>query len=97
MFRHVIMFRWKDDATEQQKQAVRDGLAGLPEHIPEIRSWHFGDDVGLYPESYHFALIADFDTVDDYIIYRDHPVHLQMIADHVTPILVQYIRAQYEW
>ena len=97
MFRHVIMFRWKDEATEEQKQAVRDCLAALPRDIPEIRSWQFGDDVRLYPESFHFVLIADFDDVTAYTRYRDHPIHLRMIEEHVNPILVQYIRTQYEW
>jgi hypothetical protein len=95
MFRHVIMFRWKDDVTDEQKQAL-DGFAPLPAYIPDIRAWSFGNDIRLYPESYDFVIIADFDDVDAYLRYRDHPMHLKMIAQYVTPILAHYIRVQYE-
>ncbi|SRR5690348_13719685 len=95
MFRHVIMFRWKEEATDEQKQTL-SGFAALPEYVPEIRFWSFGNDVKLYPESYDFVIIADFDDVDAYLRYRDHPIHLKMIAEYVTPILSHDIRIQYE-
>ena len=30
MFRHVVLLRWKPDATEAQRAAVVDGLEKLP-------------------------------------------------------------------
>ncbi|MGH9004601.1 MAG: Dabb family protein, partial [Acidimicrobiia bacterium] len=38
VFRHVVMVKFRDDATDEQKQALRDGLATMPEQIPEVRA-----------------------------------------------------------
>lgn len=95
MFRHVIMFRWKAEASEAQKQAAYEGLARLPEAIPEIRSWQQDPDVGLLSENLDFVLIADFDDQDAYLVYRNHPVHLRLIAECITPILERLERVQF--
>ena len=60
MFRHVVLFTWKDDATEAQKQALHDGLAKLPPAIDTIRAYKFGPDAGLNPANCDYALVADF-------------------------------------
>jgi len=97
VFRHVVMIRWAEGTTEDQKQAVRDGLAALPKEIPEIHAYRFGDDAGLAPDNFDLVLVADFDTVDDYLVYRDHPVHQKVILDHVRPAASARAAAQYEW
>jgi hypothetical protein len=97
MFRHVVMIRWTDGATEEQKQAVRDGLTRLPEDIPEIRSYRFGDDAGLTPDNFDIVVVADFDSQYDYLVYRDHPVHQKLIDDHIRPITAARAAVQHEW
>jgi len=96
MFRHVVMFRWKDEATDAQQQAVRNALAALPDQIPQIRAYHLGADLRLNPENFHLVLIADFATQDDYLLYRDHPAHQRVIAEYIHPIAAQLARVQYE-
>jgi stress responsive alpha/beta barrel protein len=97
VFRHVVMVRFIDGVTEEQLQTVRDGLRALPDEIPEIRSYRFGDDAGLAPDNFDFALVADFDTEDDFLVYRDHPVHRKVIVDHIWPISAERAAVQYEW
>lgn len=97
MFRHVVMLRWTDGATEEQKRVVRDGLTHLPEEIPEIRSYRFGDDAGLAPDNFDLVLVADFDTQDDFLLYRDHPVHRKLVVDHIWPVTAERAAVQHEW
>ena len=73
MFRHVVLFTWKPGTTPQQAEQVAATLRTLPGVIEQIRAYHVGRDAGLNPGNYEFAVVADFDTVADYLVYRDHP------------------------
>jgi hypothetical protein len=39
-------------------------------------------------------VVADFASVDDYVTYRDHPVHRAVIADHIRPVMAERAAAQ---
>ena len=97
MFRHVVMVKFSEEATNDQKQALREGLAVLPEQVSEIRAYRFGDDAGLSPDNFDFAIVADFETQDDFLAYRDDPAHQKLIADLLRPIVAQRVAVQHEW
>ncbi len=86
-FRHVVMLSWVDGTTPEQQQTVLDGLRALPAQIPEIRSYTVGTDAGVNDGNHHVVIVADFDSVDDYFVYRDHSVHRALIAEHISPVL----------
>ncbi|WP_371782407.1 Dabb family protein [Streptosporangium subroseum] len=95
MFRHVVLFTWTEEATDEQKARVAAELAKLPGAIPEIRAYALGPDAGVNPGNQEFAIVADFDDVDDYLVYRDHPVHQAAIAEHIKPIAASRAAAQF--
>lgn len=93
MIRHVVMFTWKPEATEEQREAVAAGLAELPGAIPQIRRYEYGP--GMNPGNKDFVLVADFDGPEDFVAYRDHPAHRAFIERCVEPIAADLARAQY--
>jgi hypothetical protein len=93
--RHVATFVFSEGATDEQVAAVSEGLAGLPAQIPEIGDYHFGPDLGLNEGNHHFAVVADFASVDDYLVYRDHPAHQAVLAERIRPILASRAAVQY--
>ncbi|MFF4775229.1 Dabb family protein [Microtetraspora fusca] len=95
MIRHVVLFTWTEDATAEQKAEVAARLNTLPGIISQIRSYAVGADAGINPGNHEFAVVADFDTVEDYLAYRDHPTHLSIIAEHIKPILASRAAVQY--
>ena len=96
MFRHVVIMRWTDSATAEQKQTVLDALATLPPAIPEIRGYRIGVDAGLEPErNSDLVIVADFDDLDGYLVYRDHPVHVEMIANVIRPLVAARAAVQH--
>ena len=96
VFRHVALFKWAVETTEEQKQAIRDGLGGLPSSIAELRDYRFGDDAGLVEANWDFAVVADFDDADGWAAYRDHPEHRHIVAEHIAPAAVERAAVQYE-
>jgi len=96
MLRHVALFTWKPDASEVAIRAFSDGLAVLSTQIPEIRSYRFGPDARLGGGNVDFALVADFDDVDAYRRYAEHPAHRHLIAELLMPIVAGRHAVQYE-
>lgn len=96
VFRHTLMLRFTDDATADQKQAVLDGLASMPQRIDVIRRYEFGIDLGLGDGNPDLALVADFDSEDDWRTYSNHPDHLAMIKSAIAPVAKEAFRVQYE-
>ena len=80
MFRHVVLFRWTDDATE-----------------PEIRRYQFGRDAGLMDDNFDFAIVADFDSREDWRVYWEHPEHVRIIQETLRPVIAGRVAAQYEF
>jgi hypothetical protein len=96
VFRHVVLLRWTPDATEEQRSHVESGLAELPGLIPEIRDYHFGADTHVNDGNFDLAIVADFDDVDGYYVYRDHRDHLAVINERIRPILAGRAAVQHE-
>ena len=96
MFRHVVLLRWKPEATPEQRAAVEAGLSALSGLIPQIRTYTIGSDAHVNDGNYDLVVVADFDDVDGYLVYRDHPDHRAAIREHITPILAERAAIQHE-
>ena len=96
--RHVVMFRFTDDATDEQRHALARGLDGMPAATGAVRAedYRHGFDAGVNPASWDYVVVADFASADDYRTYRDHPDHQALIRDLVTPIVGDRASIQYE-
>jgi hypothetical protein len=98
MIRHVALFSFTDEATAEQKEELSRALAELPGAIAEIRDYRFGSDAGLDPErNLEYAVVADFDSIEEYKAYAVHPAHQRVITDLLRPIIAQRAAVQYEW
>ncbi|MDP9848433.1 Dabb family protein [Streptosporangium lutulentum] len=95
MFRHVVLFTWTEEATDEQKARVVAELGKLPGAIPEIRAYTLGADAGVNPGNHEFAVVADFDDVEDFLAYRDHPLHQAVIIEYIKPILASRAAVQF--
>lgn len=96
MFRHVVLFRFTPESTADQRRAMIDGLAELPAAIPEIRSYRIGPDVAETEGNWDAAIVADFDSVDAWRVYRDHPLHQRRVSELVRPIVTDRAAVQLE-
>jgi len=97
MIRHVVMLRWNDTVTEAHVGVIGAALDALPATIPEIAEYRHGRDLRLAPTNFDYSIVGDFASVDDYLVYRDHPAHQQFIADHITGRVADRAAVQFEF
>jgi hypothetical protein len=83
MIRHVVLFTFVDTVTNAQVNALAAALDSLPGEIPEIVTYRHGRDLGLSETNFDYAVTADLASEEDLAIYRSHPVHVRLIADHI--------------
>ena len=95
MFRHVVMFRWADGVDDAHIAEVARRLDELPVAIPVIRSYRHGVDARVNDGNFDYVVVADFDSADDYVVYRDHSVHAAFIADALTGRVADRAAMQY--
>lgn len=96
MFRHVVMFKWRPGTGTDEVENVRRRLDELPRAIPEIARYQHGPDAGVNQGNFDYVVVGDFADAANYVVYRDHPVHKQLITDVLAPLIAERSAVQYE-
>lgn len=94
VLRHVVLFKFKDDATPEQIQTVVDAFRALPGKIQGIKAFEWGTDVSPEPHSQGLthAFLLTFASEKDRDDYLPHPAHKEFgkslgpILDKVTVV-----------
>lgn len=75
MIRHIVMFKIKDEYKDEIPQLVKNfyGMKGKIEGMLDLEA---GADVFHSERSYDLALITVFDSMDSFLAYQTHPVHM---------------------
>jgi hypothetical protein len=94
--RHVVLFRFRAAATDDQVQAMAAGLDRMPEATGTTLAFTHGRDAAVNEGAYDYAVVADFATVDDYRAYRDHPDHRALVSDLQGTIVAERAYVQFE-
>lgn len=94
-FHHCVMFRWTDAVDDAHITKLGAWLDSLPATIDTIRRYAHGSNAGINPGTYDYAVVAEFDDVDGYITYRDHPYHQQMIRELVADFTAERAATQF--
>ncbi len=93
MLRHSAMFRWREDATDEQKRAARDALAALKDKVPTLRALTVGFDIRRNPRNWDMLLVADFDDQAGLEAYFANPI-MKAASDLVASVTQKEITAR---
>ena len=96
MITHTVSFRFKPDIPTGHVAIITEALRSLPASIPEIRSYHFGPDLGISSvPNYDYAVVATFDDVDGWRAYDVHPDHERVRAEIIRPWVTERSSVQF--
>ena len=95
-FRHVVMYRWAEHVDAEHVQRVREAFDELAEHVPGLRHHAHGNDVGVSEGTFDYLVVADFESVADWRVYRDHPTHVLLVEELIRDHLVDRAAGQYQ-
>ena len=86
MLQHTVYFYMNPDVTEEQLIEFESGLSELMQ-IESIYAYELGkpadtDDREVTDHAFAYSIFSWFQTMEDYEIYADHPVHLDFIDQY---------------
>lgn len=96
MLTHIVLITVVDDATDDQVEALVQGLRGLPGQIDAIGRYDVGRDLGLAEGNATVVIQATFASPEDLRAYIDHPAHRKVVVELIRPVAASVSRAQVE-
>lgn len=83
MIKHVVMFKFKENAEGNTKKEnvtkVKEMLAELPNKIKLIKHYEIGESFIQSERASDLVLISAFDTVKDLDNYKIHHEHVKVV------------------
>jgi hypothetical protein len=93
VLRHVVLFKFRDDASAADVQKVEDAFRQLKPKIKLIKDFEFGKNNS--PEKLDqgfthcfFVTFASEKDRDDYLVHPDHKVFVEILKPYLDKVLV---------
>ena len=98
MLRHIVMWRFKDEAEGRTKQQnmeyIASKLLSLKGVIPEIKNIEIGMNINKGAAAYDMALITEFENEAALEAYQTHPKHVE-VSEYVSKVRTDRAVADY--
>ncbi len=100
MVKHVVMFKLKEFASPEEKQAklneIKLGLEGLINKIDVLRKIEVKFNSNP-EETWDFILITELNSLADVNTYANHPEHLAVAKTIIGPVKADRACVDYEF
>jgi Stress responsive A/B Barrel Domain len=93
---HIVLFKPREEATEEQKRALREGLLSLQDKIPGILSMTCGFNFSERAAGYEIGFVVRFQDRAALEAYLPHPEHRAAVEEFVRPVSESVIVVDYE-
>lgn len=93
LLRHVVMFKFKEDTSQEDIRKVQEAFSALPSKIPQIVSYEWGTNnspEGLDKGFTHIFFLT-FKSEEDRAVYLPHPDHKafgEILGPYLDDVLV---------
>ncbi|MCC9608702.1 Dabb family protein [Blastopirellula sp. JC732] len=81
LLRHVVCFKFKEEAKPSDKKAVEDAFAALPSKIKQISDFEWGTNNSpeMLDQGYTHCFLVTFKSEADREAYLPHPAHKEFV------------------
>ena len=95
-FHHVVLFRWKPDASPAQIEPVKPALDALATTLSGVVRYSCGSSLGLTETSYDFGVIGIFEDKAAWDAYMSNAEHDRIRQELIFPIAGERAGIQFE-
>jgi len=95
VIRHVVFFKFKPEASAEERKSALDALRDLPRKIHVIREFEVGDNIIPSPRAWDAVLLARYDNPDTLQEYSLHQEHVA-VAGKLKAICAEIGSVDYE-
>jgi hypothetical protein len=83
MFRHLVLFKWLPETTDEQKEVTFEALRSLGSDVPGVIGFAVGHNISGRG-THDFGLSCEFANEEDLRGYGPHPAHQAAVANFVS-------------
>jgi quinol monooxygenase YgiN len=96
VLRHVVLFKFKADATAEQIREIEQAFAKLPEEIDAVKDFEWGTDNSpeMLSQGFTHCFLVTFKDEEGRAAYLPHPAHQAFVAK-LKPILEEALVVDY--
>ncbi|MCP4377196.1 MAG: Dabb family protein, partial [bacterium] len=80
-FRHVVLFKFKDEAPKTDVKVIEDEIVAFPSTMPMIRALEWGKDCSVekLAKGFTHCYFITFDNAGGLKAYLPHPTHQTLV------------------
>ena len=97
MVEHIVLFKWKTEATAEQIAAAVEGLRGLKELVPNVLDLSVGANFTDRGQGFTHGLVVRFPDKAALEVYGPHPAHQHVVQTFINPIRETVLALDYEF
>lgn len=96
MLMHCVTVTFTASTTDEQIESFRKGAEHLAQTITLAKSYRHGRDLGQRQGNAHYAIVAEFESVEDFKAYLKHPAHVAFATEQLIPLADTWQTVQVE-
>jgi len=93
---HVVLFRFREDATSVDREALLRELAKFPQRFAGMQRWRLGRNVSRRDGRFSHAFVVEFADQADLLAYLADPWHEAFVHDRWWPLIEERAIASVE-
>ncbi len=97
MVEHIVLFKWKPEATPEQIAQAADGLRELKGMVPNILDLSVGENFTERAKGFTHGLVVRFPDKAALDVYGPHPAHQHVVQTLINPIREDILALDYEF
>ena len=94
MIRHIVFFKFNEEASAGERAELVAALKRLQKQIPLVKELEVEPDIGGKPNSYDIVLNSVFENMDDLEAYAVHPDHVKVV-ERVKALCQSSVKVDY--
>jgi hypothetical protein len=94
---HIVLMRWREDASAEAIERVMKELRGLKDKIPVIVDLSCGENFSDRAKGYTHGLVVRLEDRAGLDAYLPHPEHQRVLQNFLAPIRGDVLAVDYEF
>lgn len=96
MIRHLVAFRFRDDAGPGERRSLIDELNTFPSHYPAMQRWALGENVSNRDDTFTHAFSVEFASQEELLAYLGSERHERFVRERFRPLVASRAIVSFE-
>ena len=96
MIQHLVVFRFRDDVDEDERDRLLDEMRALPTHFSAMRNFHLGRNESTRDDRFTHGFTVQFDSAELLQAYLTSEHHETFVAQRFKPVIAERAIVSFE-